>query len=228
MSDERAALIALASRLQVRAEELGREAEHDADFVRALETFNDRTGAACTAGTFASLYQSQEPDEFVDHVLSLRRPGPDLGLESRGQLVEQLRRVTEDAEITMRECDAIGAALEAFSALPSGWATDLVTGGFSVGWSSEQTEDVFEFVSTQTAAGDREALLALTRTYLEARAAGEVGVFQTLRERLIAHGQRDLALPELRSLIRAWERRGIITDDAAVARLRKRLGLSEA
>lgn len=217
----------MASRLQVQAEQLGREAEQDESFVRELQAFNERTGAACTARIFASLYQSQEPDEFVDHLLSLRQAVPELRLESRAQLVEQLRRVTEDAGITGRECEAIGAALEETSTLPPGWATDLVTGGFSVGWSSEQTEALVDFVATQTPVVDRAALLALTRTYLEARAAGEAGVFQTLRERLIAHGQAHLELAELRSLIRAWERRGIITDDAAVSRLRKRLGLDE-
>lgn len=226
MSEERASLVALAMRLQVRAEELGREADEDEAFVAALTDFNARTGAACTALTFASLYQSQEPDEFVDHLLSLREPGPDLALGTAELLLQQMHRVTEDPEITMKECEQIGRALEEVSTLPSGWALDLVTGGFSVGWSPEQTEAVVDFVSTQQAIETRDDLLVLTRAYLDARQAREAGVFQVLRERLISDAQNRLDLPELRSLVRAWARRGIITDDAAVARLRKRLGLS--
>ena len=227
MSEERASLVALATRLQVWAEELGRSADEDVNFVAALNDFNARTGAACTALTFASLYQSQEPDEFVDHLLSLREPGPELPLRTPELLLQQMHRVTEDPDITMKECEQIGRALEAVSTLPSGWALDLVTGGFSVGWSPEQTEAVVEFVSTQHAIETRDDLLALTRTYLSAWEAGEKGVFQVLRERLISDAQGRLELPELRSLLRAWARRGIITDDAAVARLRKRLGMSD-
>lgn len=227
MSEERAALIALASRLQVQAEELGPDAAADDAFVSALADFNSRTGAACTARTFAFLYQSQEPEELVDQLLQQRAPAAVLDLDTGAALIWAVGRVGDDADVTAAEAEEVGRALEAVSRLPEGWALSLVADGYGVGWSSEQAEGLVAFVAGHEPVSDRDGLLELTRVYLEARAGGEVGVIQHLRERLVAEAQQRLVLPELRSLIRAWERRGIITDDAALARLRRRLGLDD-
>lgn len=221
MTAETEALVALARKLEALASELGKHVGEDPKFRTLLEDFNGRLNAQCDAHLFRYLYQSQEPEELVETLLARREaakaPAPPAPTD-RPELVRLLRRLWTDPAIPHADVEHAEAALNRASRLPFSAFEEI-------GRCRDDVVAFVDFACDFQPITDRAALLTATRSYLEAR-EHESSAEAVLGPRVLAEAQARLDLPELRSLVRAWGLSGIVDDAAAVARLRRKLGMS--